>query len=350
MRLLVLLGLLMLGACGGLQLNLKQAVARKPGNVAMLFTVEQEGKPVKGVTAQTIKIFEDGVELPEAQSRKLLPPLSEAAQRYTVVLVDLGLSRAGADVLADIRAAVVSFARQLLATHELSVYGFDGRPDLVQLVEPTNDPGRVELGMLSLAGSVKDPSSNLNGAMVLGVKRLREQMDRSTRPVRVGHLVLLTGNIDRAGRVSEELLLKALEQAKIQRHVVGLGRDLPVSRLEPLSQDPVIQARLPVTEPVLDRPPDGAAPTSQPASQPAPPKKETATDQLTVGQAFTRLGARIIDFDRKLVLLSYCSPLRAGTHGVRVEVHLGELYGSVEYQFSADGFGPGCDPSSVPTL
>jgi hypothetical protein len=52
-------------------------------------------------------------------------------------------------------------------------------------------------------------------------------------------------------------------------------------------------------------------------------------------------------------LVSYCSPARAGTRRLRLEVTFAttegeEKSGSVEQEFDANGFGPGCDPKTPP--
>src|SRR5690606_10159778 len=49
-------------------------------------------------------------------------------------------------------------------------------------------------------------------------------------------------------------------------------------------------------------------------------------------------------------LLSYCSPARSGQRVLLVEVESpkGDSTGSVEIQFSSDGFGSGCDASKIP--
>lgn len=64
---------------------------------------------------------------------------------------------------------------------------------------------------------------------------------------------------------------------------------------------------------------------------------------------FVQLDARIEGYSRRPNLLSRCGPARAGTHRLRVEpVTADGATGSLTYLFSADGFGPGCDPTVAP--
>jgi hypothetical protein len=73
------------------------------------------------------------------------------------------------------------------------------------------------------------------------------------------------------------------------------------------------------------------------------------TDQANLGRAFDQIGARIEGMTARYYLLSYCTPSRAGRHEVRIEAHADkDLSGSLTYEFTADGFGPICDPSAPP--
>ena len=66
--------------------------------------------------------------------------------------------------------------------------------------------------------------------------------------------------------------------------------------------------------------------------------------------AFDDVAALIEAAGKKFYLLSYCSPARAGTHTLTVEVETAGRTGSLETPFNADGFGPKCNPSKEPVF
>ncbi len=67
-----------------------------------------------------------------------------------------------------------------------------------------------------------------------------------------------------------------------------------------------------------------------------------------MGAAFDEVAARIESAARKFYLLSYCSPSRAGTHRLSVKVKGQGESGELSHEFTAAGFGPGCDPKQAP--
>ena len=75
-----------------------------------------------------------------------------------------------------------------------------------------------------------------------------------------------------------------------------------------------------------------------------------ADEEANIGAAFDQVAARIEAASRKFYLLSYCSPSRAGTHRLRVEVTANKQTGALSYEFNADGFGPRCDPNRKPSF
>ncbi len=66
--------------------------------------------------------------------------------------------------------------------------------------------------------------------------------------------------------------------------------------------------------------------------------------------AFEQIAEKIQGLASRFYLLSYCSPARAGAHELEVEAVRGEEKGSLSYEFDAEGFEPGCDPSTPPAF
>jgi hypothetical protein len=81
---------------------------------------------------------------------------------------------------------------------------------------------------------------------------------------------------------------------------------------------------------------------------------EQGSDRAKVKQSFEAVAARIEAHTKRFYLLSYCTPARRGEHAVRISVDSERVKGkgSLEYSFSADGFGPppDCDPERNPTF
>ena len=169
-------------------------------------------------------------------------------------------------------------------------------------------------------------------------------------------------------------MLKALEPLGLQRYAIGIGPNAPEETLALIGKHGTLRAALPTPE--TESPPGagsrevqgtgegkGAGATAAPSDQQAAGtagegkaaggqgKQQAAGDRPpTVAAVFERLAAEIESSAKKLFLLSYCSALRAGKHTVRLEIKVGEATGELSYEFSADGFEPGCDASRVPSF
>jgi hypothetical protein len=75
----------------------------------------------------------------------------------------------------------------------------------------------------------------------------------------------------------------------------------------------------------------------------------------TLPIAFEEAGDRALGELQKYYLVSYCSPARAGTRRLRLEVSYtnkeGEEHtGDFDMEFSAKSFGPGCNSAQAPRL
>jgi hypothetical protein len=80
-------------------------------------------------------------------------------------------------------------------------------------------------------------------------------------------------------------------------------------------------------------------------------KSILSKDPTAMRKAFEDLAQIVADYAHTFYLLSYCSPARAGEHEVEIEPHPpGHGTGTLSYRFSAQGFGPGCDPNSPPSF
>jgi von Willebrand factor type A domain len=175
----------------------------------------------------------------------------------------------------------------------------------------------VRSGVQSLATKrPRDPSTNLNGAVIEGTRLLAQQMERAPVPLRFGTLVVFTDGTDRAHRASPEDVDNALNNAGFETYVIGAGQEVDRSQLSRIGRS-------------------GTFASQNPGD---------------VKKGFDEIGARIEAASRRFYLLSYCSPSRAGEHEVEIEANAAGSSGRIAYRFNANGFGPNCDPKQRPSF
>jgi len=315
-----------LGCAGNLDVTRINSDQAKPNNIWVFFTVEKNAEPVAGLTADDFEIYEDNSLVSKYESQQVIQNPEVAAVMYTMLLLDMSgsVTESGqADLLVD---AAVIFSERVGKTQKVGVYAFDGEEKLHSVTPFTEQQGSVEGGLEGLRGyKAKDPSTNLHGAVKLALDELEEALKKDKRPLKFGTLVVFTDGTDRAGRVSRDEMVEALqtdEHARYEVYAIGVGAELEEKQLEDLGRDGT----------------------------------ELATDPGKVREAFERVAQKIEAHTKRFYLLSYCTPARKGQHTVRVEAHTRNAKGkkngsgSLEYGFDATKFGPPpqCDPQREP--
>ena len=299
--------------CAGLQPRLVDASVQKPSNVAVYFTVDtRKGDPVPGLTAEQFHIYEDDRLVSPYESKQTILNPEVAATHYTLLLVDMSGSVTQSGALPALQEAVSRFTSRVGQYQKTAIYGFDGRPDIVPIHGFSSEGGG------SLGGfATRDPSTNLNGAVVKAIDVLDKALEKAAQPLRFGTLVVFTDGTDHAHRVSPNDLDDALDKVDFDVFVIGVGAEIDEKELRAIGRS-------------------GAALSKDPAA---------------VGTQFDQIAARIEGYSKRFYLLSYCSPARAGEHELRVEPFLPDgKKGSVTYRFNAMGFGPNCDPNRKPSF
>lgn len=312
---------LLLAACGGsqgLHLTLLDASVQKPSNVAVYFTVDtHDGEPVAGLDASSFHIYEDGRLVSVHESKQTILNPEVAAAHYTLLLVDMSGSIVESDDVPTIVAAARQFADRVGKYQEVAVYAFDGRKELSGVIDFTGNADRLHRGIEKLdAFRSRDPSTNLNGAVINALRVLDRQLGRARAPLRFGTLVVFTDGSDRAARVSREELDAALNATEHEIYVIGVGAEIDEAELRAIGRSDAILSR----------------------------RRED------IAASFEQVAARIEAMSQRYYLLGYCSPARAGTHEVTIEASAGSLHGSLSYEFSAEGFRPDCDPTKTPSF
>ena len=131
----------------------------------------------------------------------------------------------------------------------------------------------------------RDPSTNLNGALVAAADILDQALEEAETPMRFGTLVVFTDGTDRAARVQESAARSRLRDGGFDVFAIGVGNE--------------------IDEPTLDR--IGYS------------GYVLIEDAAAIEAAFRTIGERIVGYTQRFYLLSYCSPARAGQHEVTVE-------------------------------
>jgi hypothetical protein len=301
--------------CAGLRLQTVDHSVHKPSNVAVYFTVEtRKGEPVANLTPQDFKIYEDKQPVSILESKQTILNPEVAAIHYTLLLIDMSGSVVDSGDMPTLIQAASTFGDRVGPYQKVAVYTFDGSPHLTPVV---SFGGNVRSGVAGLGSRrPRDPSTNLNGAVIEGIRVLEQQMERAPVPLRFGTLVVFTDGTDRAHRASAEDVSRALDAAgpMFETYVIGAGQEVDGGQLSRIGRSGTF------------------------ASQ----------NRADVQRGFDEISARIEAASKKFYLLSYCSPSRAGEHEVEVEANAQGTSGRLEYRFNANGFGPGCDPNTRP--
>jgi hypothetical protein len=325
LRRTILLGTLLLGTgCAGLQLTTIKATQNRPSNVAVYFKVQDAtGEPLGGLTADRFRIYEDDQLVSQYESKQTILNPEVAAVHYTLLLVDMSGSVSESGTGETLVQAVGTFTDRIEKQQKVGIYAFDGSPDLTPIVPFTDQAGSAKAGVEQLANfKPKDPSTNLNGAVVRALDELDTALGKANQPLKFGTLVVFTDGTDRANRVPAADMEQHIHEKPFDVFAIGLGAEIQPDQLANIGKS-------------------GTA---------------MAADKTAIVKAFDDVGAKVEGRTKSYYLLSYCSPSRAGKHEVRVEAVVkngpndAEQTGSLKSDFDATGFMPGCDPNTPPSF
>jgi len=314
------LGVAALACCGcgaGLKLSLIEASVKRPSNIAVYFTVDtSDGEPVPGLTAESFRIYEDDepVSLHESQQTILNPEV--AAAHFTLLLIDMSGSVTESGDVPIIQEAARGFAERVQRYQKVAIYAFDGAAQIHPVVGFNTGPALMTGAQRLGTFRARDPSTNLNGAVIEGIKVLKRQMSSSSAPLTFGTLVVFTDGTDHAHRVTRDQLDKVLDEPGVDILAIGVGSEIDAGALRKIGRNGTLVTK----------------------------------DRNQIGQAFEAAAARVEAFSKRYYLLGYCSPARAGKHEVRIQTAVAGRSGSLTYQFDASGFGPNCNPTQRPAF
>jgi hypothetical protein len=319
--LLLWLALALLAGCSALYRLELQSVAKStqpPSNVAVYLAASHGDQPLTDLGEQSFRIYEDGQLISTQASGQTLLARDAVALHKTLLLVDMSTAQDPALRQRVARAAALFVAR-VRTRQDVTVMAFDGRPEPVLIGEfPKGGAGPEELVELSQF-PIGDPARNLHGAIVKAGQTLDARLMTQKKPIRVGFLVVMTTGADLAGRWSYEGLRGVLDKSSHRVFAIGIGERERGFSLDDLGRAGVVRA------PSL----------------------------MSAAVAFEQMAAKIEAADAGFYLLSYCSPARDGRRTLKIEVthhdaQGNQVRGTLYEEIEAAGFGPGCDPKTMP--
>jgi hypothetical protein len=310
--------------CGGLTVKRINAAEKKPNNVWVFFTVQDGKEPVGGLAAEDFKIYEDGSLVSTLESKQTIQNPEVAAVMYTMLLVDMSGSVTESGQVGTLVDSAKSFAEKVGKSQKVGVYSFDGSPKIEKVVGFTDAAGSVDAALERMKTyKPKDPSTNLHGAVVEALKELKKELDKDSKPLKFGTLVVFSDGTDRAARLTRKEMTEEIDKPEYENYellAIGVGAEIAKAKLDDIGRNGT----------------------------------ELVQDQTKVKEAFDKVAARIDAHMKRFYLLSYCTPARKGEHRVKIEAvrKNPEASGSLEYTFKADGFGPPpeCDPKAPPSF
>ncbi len=306
--------------CGLFQQLDVKAVAtsfQKPSNVAAYVAVTDQAEPLTELGVENFRVYENEQLVAAEQTRLTLLERNTAAAHHLLLLIDMsGALTLTKEARTTTVKAALGFVDKVSQAQSLSLFAFDGGEQLVPIAEIARGARLTSLPALE-GFSPRDSSRNLNGAVASALAKLDGQLLQTGKPVKLGTLVVFARGPDIAGRVAQDKLSDLLSESPHDVLLVGIAEQ--ADELSGLSRRGVVRAQSLDTLPIAF---------------------EEAADK-----ALGELG--------KHYLVSYCSPARAGTRRLRLEVSYttkqgDEHQGDFETDFDASGFGPGCDPNTPP--
>lgn len=318
----------LVAGCSTVELRRINSAEDEPNNVWVFFSVEQDGEPVPGLSADDFEIYEDNRLVSKFESRQVIQNPDVAAVMYTMLLLDMSGSITESGEAGALVDAAQLFTERVGQTQKVAVFAFDGGEKIRPVVNFTESARPVEGGLESLRTyQPQDPSTNLHGAVVQGLQQLDKSLKKDERPLKFGTLVVFTDGTDRAARVTVDEMLTEMNQPTYEHFdvfAIGVGAEIEQGSLTQIGRDGT----------------------------------ELAQDRSRVQEAFGNVAEKIEAQSKRFYLLSYCTPARKGEHAVRIEANVpgnekkGGGKGALEYNFSADKFGPPptCDPQRKPAF
>jgi VWFA-related protein len=267
-----------------LEIDILDTQTEAPAKVLVTFRVSTgSGDPVPGLPVDAFEILDNGESDSGFESEKAFQPKPGRFQTSVALLLDMSGSITGSEALEPLKSAAGAFVDKALEADGVTVgvWWFDGGVDLVQLADFTDDGVAIKAAIDGLTEDVtRDNSTNLNGAIRLGIRAVEERMEDGAAGgvTQAGALVIFTDGTDQANRVSEASAVSAVDETGISVYSIGLRGEIDEDFLSRIGRS-------------------GSA---------------FADNSDALLEEFSGVGDRIEAMANSFYVLAYCSPRRGG--------------------------------------
>ena len=146
---LLVIGLLVSSA-GCLNLDLLEGSTTPEGAVIVNFTAHGSGgAPAGGMVSADFEILEDGELVSEYESQQIILNPKAQFRLVSILLLDMSGSILESGNLSALQDAAVAYVEATTDVSEVGIYRFDGREDIIPVVEVTDDLTVLQAGIES---------------------------------------------------------------------------------------------------------------------------------------------------------------------------------------------------------
>ncbi|MCK4799041.1 MAG: VWA domain-containing protein, partial [Spirochaetes bacterium] len=220
-------------------------------------------KPLADLNTKNIFIYESGFNKEEYkkvsvyESNLKIVNSPKNFKIYSILLLDISgsISKKIEDnsfnppVLDKLKEASVKFVDNVNVGNDklLAVYAFDGRKNIIPVVDFSNNVKEIKEKIQSLDKSlIEDYSTNLYGAIIKAIEKLQERINSEDESVyiKVGTVTVFTDGTDQAGRLGSNgnlIVLDKIDEVKKEMNFyfysIGLGREIDKKILKSFGRD-----------------------------------------------------------------------------------------------------------------
>jgi hypothetical protein len=312
----LLFGALALGCGGGtLKVTKLQASAQRPANVAVYLSVfDKLGQPVGGLEVANFRVYEDKKLISETKGKRALLDTGIAAQRFTLLLVDMSGPMVDSEDLPELARSVGEFVDKIGASQSVEVDLFDGNEEVAPLFGFGANMETSKIVAAVKAFRPRNRKTNLNGAVFQGLGALKDQLDKATTAEKSASLVVFTDRGDLSHSVNAAVLEQKLKETPVDVYVIATGEKVSRPEVAAIGHSGIF----------------------------------VSNDPKTFKKGFEQVTAKLAKVSDGRYIFSYCTPKRKGDHELQLEVAIPGDTGRLAYKFDADSFKAGCSPKKKP--
>ncbi len=293
--------------------QLLDSASSNPALVEMLFSVTCEGAAVTSITAADLTLIENNETVSASESPWVVHRATDVLDSYTLVMLDVSDVVGDEDNLSALKVVTVDFVEAALEQgQQVGIAIFDGDVEIRTIVSFSTDLLELTDGVNGItAADRRDPSTNLNGAIMLALGELSTALgpDSDDELLGIANLLVVTDGTDSAQRQDDATAQSSVTDSVHEVFIVGVVDEEAAVELELLAKNGLYRA--------------------------------SGYDDLV--SAFQKATDGLLAEIGKFYRLSYCSPLRSPSTWLEMQVNHGDGSDSEGMAYETGGFGPGCE-------